>query len=278
MPHHKVIRNMGVSGDRDPSEEDAFPPDEKSLENRGYGSLVTKLGKVTVDKDRYADHPVPSYTNDTATLDAAAANDDALSLSDSDTGDEFAEDNDWSSSSSFAGDDFAGADEDKYSHRVVPLIPETNRADRPPCRPSRCFEGEYAELKRINENSKARRRGGRRDELAQSEHVGGALRDQSDHSPPMHPTSRTPPIAPTPLVKAKDDCLGSLPPSGISTNRRRYKDQLSVSEHTGQKHRRTASGSQLGKVTLRASHNRVLRGTRELSTSEHLRRQAPSRQ
>ena len=306
MPPHKVVRNMKDSRVAiDPCEEliGANNSSMKLLSSREYNSKL-KAGEES-------EQDLSTSKNDTLNSAAIVKIDNKAldtfnqcsgTLS-SDSGDEFAEDDAWSNADSFADDDSDFASEDKEEDcfkvitknhisslpQMVPLISTVNNNDLPPSRPIRCFDDQYAELRLINEKSKARRRGGRRDELAQSEHVGGALRNSSDHSPckPMRTPSNDAPFFGQLFLtemKTKDDCFSMQSPSSsnkLAVNRNK-RDRLSVSEHTGRQchnysHRRTAAGSELGMVTLRGPHDRVLKGSKELSTSEHLRRQAPSR-
>ena len=255
----------------------------------GQGKVENMVLWESCAKDTENDHSAHSPVTAGTVLTIV---DDACELfgEDSDSGDEFAEDDD------FAMDDddlFSSDDEDYEPHRTQPHNPSLRRpnsdsrrhlpelpmkkkplSDLPPCQPRRCFDEDYEELRRINAKSRAKSRGCRRDELAQSEHVGGALRNLSDHSA----KSFRPRAAPS---RTRSSLLVFQSEMNRFENARLTKhkkvDSLSMSEHNGRSIRRISGGHHhMGQVTLRASRGRVLKGNRELSTSEHLRRSAPS--
>ena len=144
--------------------------------------------------------------------------------------------------------------------------------DRPPARPRRSFDvGKKAlyweNIEKFHD----------RFQLSKSEHTSSSLSPPSFPNRPAHihdskehskdnqitKSSETPKhrrwlLAPTDRVH----CAGGIRPA-------------SMEENDGESS--TAGRSEHGTVTLRVSSERILRGTRELSTSQHLRRSCPSR-
>jgi hypothetical protein len=169
----------------------------------------------------------------------------------------------------------SGIDED-HSEREIDL-PEVHtmalQCDRPPSHPHTSFEV-GSKLRQLQ--SKQSDSSQDRFELSQSEHVSKSLcppsqptrpgesREENDTPPsPAAGTDQDAPPRRPGLTRAQSvHVVSSL------QSRRSNSATLGLSQHLH---------SECGQVTLRASTHRVLMGTRELSTSQHLRRSCPGR-
>jgi hypothetical protein len=141
------------------------------------------------------------------------------------------------------------------------------KSDRPPARPRRSFDiGKKHQYREVADEPHDRF------ELSKSEHTSSSLSPPSFPTRPAHlngsgtlpegcePIKNCDNLRPKRWLLSRTESVrdGGIRPTSLSNEG----DDMSRSER--------------GKVTLRVSEERVLRGTRELSTSQHLRRSCPT--
>jgi hypothetical protein len=183
---------------------------------------------------------------------------------------------------------FLSGDDEDHSEREIDLpevlLRRALRFDSPPSHPHRSFKEVGLKLRQLQ--SKQSESGQDRFELSHSEHVSKSLCPPSRPSRPSESREKndTPPI---PTVVTDQEA----PPRRPGLTRAQSVHVVSSRRppaRTGSKKPRRCSNSatlgssqhlhsEHGQVTLRASAHRVLMGTWELSTSQHLRRNCPGR-
>ena len=154
------------------------------------------------------------------------------------------------------------------STTLPPLVQFTGGAfDHPPVRPLRSFDGGWEDFARRSKSEMLRDRF----QLSRSEHISQSFRaprrpsrgfENSIHDQANPETTTRPSLLK--LDSSRDTCL--LPPTRI------YSEVSGDEVPTNKTEDSTDSPD---KITLRSA-GRVLLGSRELSTSQHLRRQCPS--
>jgi hypothetical protein len=183
----------------------------------------------------------------------------------------------------------SGDDKDRSEEREIdfpPVLRRDLRFDSPPSHPRRSSELGSTKLRQLQ--SKQSESVQDRFELSQSEHgISKSLRPPSrptrpgesrkKNGTPPSPAAVTDQDAPPRrhgLTRAQSVRIVSSRPPPARTGSRKARRSISATTfRLPQQHLH----SEHGQVTLRASDHRVLMGTRELSTSQHLRRSCPER-